>query len=109
MAARKINMVKGLSAVERESAALVWRAQPARLFRRSSNVDTSEVLRIQSYLREKFNTERITLDMKSKKSDSIEVNIGGEFIGVIYKDEDEGETSYSFNMAILDIDLPPPN
>lgn len=70
-------------------------------------METSEVLRIQSYLREKFNTERITLDMKSKKSDSIEVLIGGEFIGVIYKDEDEGETSYAFNMAILDIDLPP--
>ncbi len=70
-------------------------------------MDTSEVLRIQSYLREKFNTERLSLDMKSKKSDSIEVNIGGEFIGVIYKDEDEGETSYAFNMAILDIDLPP--
>jgi hypothetical protein len=72
-------------------------------------VETSEILRIQSYLREKFNTERLTLDMKSKKSDSIEVLVGGEFIGVIYKDEDEGETSYAFNMAILDIDLPPAN
>ena len=69
-------------------------------------MDTSEILRIQSYLREKFNTERLSLDMKTKKSDSIEVSIGGEFIGVIYKDEDEGETSYAFNMAILDIDLP---
>lgn len=72
-------------------------------------METSEILRIQSYLREKFNTERLTLDMKSKKSDSIEVLVGGEFIGVIYKDEDEGETSYAFNMAILDIDLPPAN
>ncbi len=34
------------------------------------------------------------------------MNIGDEFIGVIFKDEDEGEVSYAFNMAILDIDLP---
>ncbi|MEE8534508.1 MAG: DUF3126 family protein, partial [Kiloniellales bacterium] len=29
-----------------------------------------------------------------------------EFIGVIFRDEDEGEVSYAFNMAILDEDLP---
>lgn len=72
-------------------------------------MELSEILRLQSYLREKFNTERITLDQKSRKRDSVEVLIGGEFIGVIYKDEEEGETSYAFNMAILDIDLPPPS
>jgi hypothetical protein len=34
------------------------------------------------------------------------VNIGEEFIGVIFKDEEDGEVSYAFQMAILDIDLP---
>jgi hypothetical protein len=37
------------------------------------------------------------------------VFIGEEFIGVIYRDEDDGEVSYDFNMAILAYDLPAAN
>ena len=28
-----------------------------------------------------------------------------EFIGVVFRDDEDGDISYSFNMAILDIDL----
>jgi hypothetical protein len=35
------------------------------------------------------------------------VMLDGEFIGVIYRDEDDGDISYDFNMAILEMDLPP--
>ena len=31
--------------------------------------------------------------------------VGEEFIGVIFRDDDEGETAYQFQMAILDYDL----
>jgi hypothetical protein len=48
----------------------------------------------------------LILHERANKDDSVEVNVGDEFIGVIFKDEDEGETSYQFQMAILDIDLP---
>lgn len=66
--------------------------------------DKSEVAKIQTYLQKKFGNPGITL--KDRKSDdSLEVLINGEFIAVIYKDEDEGETSYDLNMAILDIDV----
>ena len=34
-----------------------------------------------------------------------EVYISNEFIGTLYRDEDEGEISYDFNMSIIDIDL----
>jgi hypothetical protein len=34
------------------------------------------------------------------------VILNGEFLGLVYKDEDEGEISFDFNMAILSIDLP---
>jgi len=30
---------------------------------------------------------------------------GDEFLGIIFRDDDEGELSYSFSMAILDVDL----
>ena len=31
--------------------------------------------------------------------------VNGEFIAVLFREEDEGETSYQFQMAILDVDL----
>jgi len=65
-----------------------------------------ELIKIQAYLRSKFGNENIAVRPRPQTPDSIEVLIGGEFIGVVYKDEDEGETSYDFNMAILTIDLP---
>ena len=70
-------------------------------------MDRSEIVRVQQYLRDKFGTDRITLQASGRTSDSVEVNLSGEFIGVIYRDEDEGEVSYAFQMAILEMDLPP--
>jgi len=69
-------------------------------------VDKSEISRLQSYFRKQFRLDTITVQARPNKDDSAEVNIGDEFIGVLFKDEEEGEVSYAFNMAILDIDLP---
>lgn len=69
-------------------------------------ITPDELVRIQAYLRSKFANEGLAVRPRSQTTDSIEVLLNGEFIGVVYKDEDEGETSYDFNMAILDIDLP---
>ncbi|MDP6259748.1 MAG: DUF3126 family protein [Rhodospirillales bacterium] len=41
-----------------------------------------------------------------KSENSVEVYLTEEFIGTIYRDDEEGEISYDFNMAILEIDLP---
>ena len=65
-----------------------------------------EMARIQTYLQEKFKNNGFALKMREKANDSVEVLLNGDFIGVIYKDADEGELSYDFNMAILEIDLP---
>lgn len=69
------------------------------------NMKPEEVSKLQAYLQGKFGHNGIALKMREKAGDSVEVILNGEFIGVIYKDEDEGETSYDFNMAILDIDI----
>lgn len=63
-----------------------------------------EIAKVQSFMRLKFGNDRIALKQR-KTDDSVEVLVGGEFLGVIYRDEDEGEISYAFNMAILEIDL----
>ena len=65
-----------------------------------------EVTRLQKYLQDKFANTKLVLVERKEVKDSVEVTLGGEFLGVIYKDEDEGEVSYDFNMAILAMDLP---
>ncbi len=70
------------------------------------SIEPAEVSRLQTYLQNKFKHDGIALKIRDKVDDSVEVILNGEFIGVIYKDEEESETSYDFNMAILDIDLP---
>lgn len=67
-------------------------------------VNKMEINRLQQYLQEKFENKNINL---KEKKDMVEVMLGDEFIGTIYRDEDEGDISYDFNMAILSIDLPP--
>lgn len=69
-------------------------------------LNTKEIQRVQQYLRNVFGTERISLKDGSGKDAPVEVHVGGEFIGVIYRNFEEGELSYDFNMAILDEDLP---
>ena len=66
----------------------------------------SETAQVQQYLRAKFDNNRLTLRPHKKGEDSVEVYLGEEFLGVIYRDDDDGEVSYDFNMAILEMDLP---
>lgn len=72
-----------------------------------SALTRSEIWRIEKYLRNLFRLDTITVVERPKQADSVEVQVNGEFIGVIFKDEEDGETSYAFNMAILEMDLPP--
>ena len=50
--------------------------------------------------------DTITIVERPKQPDSVEVQVNGEFIGVLFRDEEDGEVSYAFNMAILEMDLP---
>ncbi len=68
-------------------------------------MNNDEILRVQAYLRLKFQNEGIVLK-RGAKDDMVEVYMVDEFIGTLFRDEDEGEVSYDFNMAILDFDLP---
>jgi len=68
-------------------------------------VDKSEIEKVQRYLRRTFGNHGITIDARPKKDDSAEVSLDGEFIGVIFKDDEEGDVSYDFHMTILEMDL----
>jgi len=69
-------------------------------------VTESEVQKLQNYLRNKFGNDNFRLVDRIKSTDSVEVYLGEEFIGTLYRDDEDGEVSYDFNMAILEIDLP---
>ena len=64
-----------------------------------------EIAKLTKFLREKFNNPAMSVRVRPQKKDSGEVYIGEEFIGVIFRDEEDGDLSYNFSMAILDFDL----
>ncbi|MGC1711117.1 MAG: DUF3126 family protein [Methyloceanibacter sp.] len=64
-----------------------------------------EIIKLERYLKKIFRLPVIEVKQRPRKEDSAEVFVGDEFIGVIFRDDDEGETAYQFQMAILDYDL----
>lgn len=64
-----------------------------------------EILKLEHYLKKMFRLPDIQVRQRPQKDDSAEVFIGEEFIGILFRDDDEGEVAYQFQMAILDYDL----
>jgi hypothetical protein len=67
-------------------------------------VDQRDIDRIRAHLKRTFGNPHIDVIARPKQKDSAEVELKGEFIGVIYEDEDEAG-SFLFEMAILSEDL----
>lgn len=63
-----------------------------------------EIAKLDAYLKRIFN-DQITVKSRHKKDDSAEVYLGDEFLGIMFRDDEDGELSYNFSMAILDVDL----
>lgn len=68
-------------------------------------MNPEEIKKLTRFFRTKFQLANIEVRRRPQKTDSAEVYIGDEFIGVIFRDDEDGELSYNFNMAILDFDL----
>jgi len=59
---------------------------------------------LEAYLRRKFDNERIRVTARPRKTDSAEVSVGQEYIGVLFFDEQEKNSCF-FEMPILALDL----
>ncbi len=70
-------------------------------------MNKTDVERVQTYLRRLLGPARINIIPPSKAGLSVEVAVDDEVIGTIHKDTEEGETSYSVHLTILEEDLPP--
>lgn len=64
-----------------------------------------ELAKLETYMRRTFANAAIRVVARPRKDDSAEVYIGEEFVGVIFVDDEDGDRSYNFSMAILDSDL----
>jgi hypothetical protein len=59
---------------------------------------------LQSYLKKLFENDKLRIAGRLKKTDSVELSNGDEFLGVLSADDPKG-ASWTFQMAILDFDL----
>lgn len=64
-----------------------------------------EIIKLENFFKKTFQLATIEVRQRPKKDDSAEVYIGDEFIGVLYRDDEDDDLSYQFQMAILDYDL----
>ena len=71
----------------------------------SNDPSIQPVPTLNAYLRRKFDNEQIRVVPRPKKTDSLEVYIGEEFIGVLFVENEKGRRSYIFELPILDVDL----
>ena len=67
-------------------------------------MNEADMKRIEAHLKRTFGNPHVAVKARPKQKDSAEVELAGEFIGVIYQDEDE-DGSFMFEMAILGEDL----
>lgn len=63
-----------------------------------------ELRKLDAYFKRTFN-QAMVVKARPRKDDSAEVYLGDEFLGVVFRDDEDGELSYNFSMAILEIDL----
>ena len=68
-------------------------------------MDRNTLSKIQNYLRFTVGSKQLKVEGRENKIDSADVTINGEFLGVIFEDKEDGDTSYHFNMTVLEIDL----
>ena len=68
-------------------------------------MDRITLKKIENFFKQKFNNKKIKIEGRANKNDSAEVLIADEFIGVVFEDNEDGDTCYQFNMTILSEDL----
>lgn len=68
-------------------------------------VDKTELAKVERYMRRTFANQALRIVPRPKKNDSAEVYVGEDFLGVLSLDDEDGDRSFQFQMAILAEDL----
>ena len=70
----------------------------------SNNMTPMEAAKLEIYLREKLNPQ-LDVKLRHRPDECAELYMGAECLGVVAKIIDEGETSYSVEISIIQEDL----
>ena len=68
-------------------------------------MNASDTAKIQRYLRQRFSNHKLSIARRETKDDSAELMLEDEFIGVVFRDDEDGETCYHVQISILEEDL----
>ena len=71
----------------------------------SASFTATELQKLESWLKNRLKNPGISLKSRPKASDSVEFLLDGEYLGTVYKDDEEGDISYNINISVLSIDL----
>ena len=64
-----------------------------------------EIDRVQNFLTTKFRGADIKLKSREETDDSVEFIIDGETLGIVFKDDEDGDICYHVQMTILSEDI----
>lgn len=70
----------------------------------NKNMTVEEGVKLEMYLQKKLHDD-LKVQLRNRPDECAEIYKGGECLGIVSKNIEEGETSYSFEITILDIDL----
>ena len=68
-------------------------------------MNSKEILKLQDFLKKKFSGTDIKLKERPETNDSVEIVIDGETLGIVFRDDEDGDICYHFQMTILSEDL----
>ena len=58
-------------------------------------MNVSDTAKVQRYLRQRFGNHKLTLARRENKDDSAELMLEDEFIGVVFRDDEDGDTYWN--------------
>lgn len=93
--------------IKQDLKRVAWVSSDATRFSKTDDrrklLKPDEIRKLDAYFKRVFQNPKLEVKARPRKEDSAEVYVGDEFLGIVFKDEDDGD--YNFSMAILDIDL----
>lgn len=68
-------------------------------------MNASDTAKVQRYIKQRFGNHKLNLARRENKEDSADLMLEDEFIGVVFRDDEDGETCYHVQITILEEDL----
>ena len=68
-------------------------------------MNKTEMAQLESYLKSRFGNKDIALIHRPQASDSVEFEIDGETLGIVYRDDEDGDVCYHVQLTILAEDI----